>query len=78
MWLHRNIGWGNYKGEAGYDKFATDRYQGDSQKAYQVASPLLTTDEFAKLNWGKVKRTNVNEQEEIRSEDLEMGEEESD
>ncbi|MFA5811004.1 MAG: hypothetical protein WC956_01575, partial [bacterium] len=58
---------GHYQGEAGYDRFALDRYQGDSQKAYQVASALLTDAQFASLQWGKQKQTNVREQAEVRT-----------
>ena len=55
-----------YREEAGYDQFAIDHFQGNSQKAYLVASSLLSADDFAELNWGKVKRTNVKEQEKYR------------
>ena len=55
-----------YKDEKGYDAFARDFYNGNSQKAYQVASSLLSADDFASLNWGKLKRTNVNEQDQYR------------
>ncbi len=58
---------GTYVGEAGYDRFAVDRFQGASQKAWRVAASLLSKDDFARLTWGKQKCTNVKEQAAIRA-----------
>ncbi|MFH1829364.1 MAG: hypothetical protein ABH871_01120 [Pseudomonadota bacterium] len=57
----------NYVKEVGYDQFALDRYQGNSQKAWQVAASLLDKDEFAALRWGKQKHTNISEQAGIKA-----------
>ena len=67
LWLHHRLDWSGYGGETGYDKFATEKFQGDSQKAWKVAASLLSKDEFAQLGWGKQKQTNVKEQEAIRT-----------
>jgi hypothetical protein len=47
--LRDGIRSGKYVGEGGCDQFAMDYYQGDSPKAWQVASSLLTAGEFAVL-----------------------------
>ena len=65
--LVRGLEDGSYLGEAGYDRFATDTFQGDSQKAWQVASSLISKDQFASLDWGKCKKTNVKDQAAIRA-----------
>jgi len=66
LWLKKQVDWSRYHGDAGYDGFATDFFQGNSQKAYRVASSLLSADEFAALAWGKQKHTPVKEQEGYR------------
>ncbi len=55
-----------YHGAAGYDRFALDYVQGDSQKAHQIAGYLLSEEQFAALRWGQQKRCNVSEQESLR------------
>jgi len=67
LWYHQGIDWSVYRNDSGYNKFAADHFQGSSQKAWQVASSLLSDDEFAALNWGKQKQTNVAEEQTFRA-----------
>ncbi len=61
-----------YSGEVGYENFAGEYFEGDMERAYQVAAALLSPSEFAALGWGKVKQINVEMVAPLRSE-LESG-----
>gem|GEM_PF-5172390 len=44
---------GNYQGFEGYQEFAKDYVNGSMEKAYMIASSLLSGEEFRSLRWGK-------------------------
>jgi len=67
LWYHQGINWAAYRDDRGYNKFANDHFQGSSDKAWKVASSLLSPDDFAKLHWGKKKQTNVAEEQTFRN-----------
>src|SRR3989338_4284168 len=51
--LRNGIADGSLKGIQGCRKFAIDYADGDMQKAYLLASALLSKKDFARLEWGK-------------------------
>ena len=59
--LQTGIADGSLKGIQGYRKFATDYADGNMQVAYQLASALLSKQDFARLGWGKSIKLKVSE-----------------
>jgi hypothetical protein len=56
----------DYSELTGYMQFARDYADGAMQKAYVLASALLTKQEFQKLNWGKAIQLKVDQVEAVR------------
>jgi len=66
FWRYLRTDWSDYHGEAGYDRFTLEYFDGESLKAWRAAAALLTPDQFAELQWPKQKISNVNDQAELR------------